>query len=412
MNILLINHYAGSPQHGMEYRPYYLAREWMRAGHSVTIIAASHSHVRTCQPEISGNITEEYIDGIRYLWIKTPKYHGNSLRRVYNMFVFLVGLYRYGSNSKYLTKSDLVISSSTYPMDIWPARRIARKFGARLVFEVHDLWPLSPIELGGMSRWHPFIMMVQAAEDYAYHNADVVISMLPNVKEYMNSRGLELEKLTIVPNGIDPDEWEGEPKPLSKSVIKLFTRLKNEGRTIVGYAGSHGTANALNTLLDSAKLMKEEQLAFVLVGNGPEKNKLKLFAETNELNNVWFLEPVKKEQIPSLLKWFDIAYIGWQRQPLYRFGISPNKLMDYMMSGKPILHAVESSNDPVTEAKCGLKVKPEDSVAVADGIRKLLAKSESEREKIGFKGHEFVLKNHTYPVLARKFLDACRLTAI
>jgi glycosyltransferase involved in cell wall biosynthesis len=407
MNIVLINHYAGSPQYGMEYRPYYLAREWTRAGHSVTIVAASHSHVRTCQPCITGFVSEEYIDGIRYLWIKTPKYHSNSLRRFYNILAFLFGLYFFIPNSKYLEKPDFVISSSTYPMDIWPARRIAIKFSAKLIFEVHDLWPLSPIELGGMSRWHPFIIWVQAAEDFAYRNANIVISMLPNLKEYMISRGLKTDKLLIVPNGIDPEEWKIDPQTLPESVVKLFSKLKDEDKYIVGYAGSHGIANALNTLLDSAKIMKDEQLAFVLVGDGPEKSKLKQFAEENELDNVWFIEPVKKKQIPSLLKCFDIAYLGWKRQPIYRYGISPNKLMDYMMAGKPILHAVEASNDPVKEAKCGLTVAPEDSAALADGIKKLINIPEATRTAMGKRGREFVMKNHTYPVLAQRFISVC-----
>ncbi|TMH32224.1 MAG: glycosyltransferase family 4 protein, partial [Betaproteobacteria bacterium] len=121
--------------------------------------------------------------------------------------------------------------------------------------------------------------------------------------------------------------------------------------------------------------------------------------------------PVAKAQIPTLLASLDIAYIGWQRTPIYRFGIAPNKLMDYMMAGCAVLHSVDAGNDPVAEARCGVTVAPESAKAVAQGLRQLAALSADERHAMGERGHAFVLAHHTYPVLARRFLDACGLAA-
>jgi glycosyltransferase involved in cell wall biosynthesis len=405
MNILLINHYAGSLQHGMEYRPYYLAREWVRMGHRVRIIAASQSHVRTHQPEMAGVRIDEVLDGIEYTWLSTPKYADNSVRRVLNMLTFVWRLWKTARELVQAVKPDVVIASSTYPMDIWPAHRLAKLANAKLVFEVHDLWPLSPMELGGMSRWHPFILLAQAAENYAYRHADVVISMLPKVREYMESHGMAPHKLHIVPNGIDPDEWSAEEPPLPSTVTGELAQLKSEGYAIVGYAGSHGVANALDTLMDAAKLMQEEKVVFVLVGRGPEKAMLQQRTRLEGLRNVCFIDSVLKEQIPALLQWFDVAYIGLQRQPLFRFGIAPNKLMDYMLAARPVLMAIESGNDPVAEAGCGLTVQPENPQAVVDGIRRLMALSADERKAMGQRGRAFVLESHTYQVLARRFLE-------
>lgn len=407
MNILLINHYAGSPRDGMEYRPYYLAREWVRLGHRVLIVASSESHVRARQPQLHGHRLEETIDGIGYCWLKTPAYSGNGIGRVRNMFAFVRRLYLEGRQLARSFRPDLVISSSTYPMDIWPARRIARLAQAKLVFEVHDLWPLSPMELGGMSRRHPFIMLVQAAEDYAYRRADVVVSMLPKVRSYMESRGMAPHKLHIVPNGIDPAEWQADGSTLPAPLADTLTTLKLRGLSVVGYAGAHGVANALDTILDAAKLMRGENIAFVLVGGGPCKRALQQRAQAEDLHNVWFIDPTRKEHIPSLLRRFDMAYIGLQRQPLFRFGISPNKLTDYMMAARPVLLAIEAGNDPVAEAGCGLSITPEDPLAVAQGIRSMLALSEDERRLMGERGRNFVLENLTYAVLAKKFLAAC-----
>jgi glycosyltransferase involved in cell wall biosynthesis len=407
MKILYLNHYAGSPALGMEYRPYYLAREWVRAGHQVTMVAASYSHVRARQPEVGSEPKAEAIDGIEYRWFPAPAYQGNGLGRVKNIWAFLRQVWAAADTLVRDTRPDLVIASSTYPMDIWVARRLARKAGATLVFEVHDLWPLSPIELSGMSRWHPFIMLCQYAEDTAYRTADVVVSMLPKVHDYMVSRGLALHKLAIVPNGITLDEWQGEPQPLRSEVAAALRAARDAGRTVVGYAGSHGLPNALDTLLDAAALLRGEPVQIVMVGDGHEKQRLAQRVQNEGLGNVTLLPPIPKAQIPSFLAAIDLAYIGWQRVPIYRFGIAPNKLMDYMMASVPVLHSVEAGNDPVAEAGCGLTVPPESPQAVADGLRSLAALSVDERRTMGERGRAFVLAHHTYPVLARRFLQAC-----
>lgn len=406
MNLLLVNHYAGSVHHGMEYRPYYLAREWRRLGHAVTLVAGSYSHVRAVQPTVTGLATRETIDGLDYRWLRTPRYAGNGVGRVVNIAAFLAQVALRADALVREVRPDVVIASSTYPMDIWVARRLARKAGARLVHEVHDLWPLSPIELGGMSPSHPFIRVCQRAEDDACRHADVVVSMLPKVHDHLASRGLDLAKLHIVPNGIVPEEW-ADPPPLAPGPLAdHLARLRAEGRPIVGYAGSHGVPNALDVLLDAASRMAADPVAFVLVGGGLERERLVARVRDEGLANVVMAPPVPKAQVPSLLQAFDVCYIGWARQPLYRFGIAPNKLLDYLMAGRPVLHSVEAGNDPVAEAGCGLTVAPESPAAVVDGLRRLLACPPAERAAMGERGRRFVEAHHTYPVLARRFLQA------
>jgi len=412
MNILYLNHYAGSPALGMEYRPYYLAREWVRLGHRVQMLAADFSHVRARQPEAG----DALIDGIAYRWYATPPYQGNGLGRVKNIWAFLRQVWADTPRIVQAFKPDVVIASSTYPMDIWVARRLARQARAKLVFEVHDLWPLSPIELSGMSRRHPFIVMCQVAEDTAYRDADLVVSMLPKVHGYMASRGLDLKKLHVVPNGIALDEWlderEGDPPPLEPAVAAALQQARGSGATVVGYAGSMGLPNALDTLLDAAALLKANPqarpLRFVLVGSGHEQVRLAQRVAAEGLTNVQFLPPIPKAQVARFLAGVDIAYIGWQRVPIYRFGIAPNKLMDYLMARCPVLHSVEAGNDPVAEAGAGLTVPPESASAVAEGLLKLAATPADERRAMGERGRAFVLANHTYPVLAQRFLDAVR----
>ena len=402
MNILYINHYAGSPALGMEYRPYYLAREWVRAGHRVQMLAAGFSHVRARQPLA----LDETIDGIAYRWYPTPTYEGNGLGRVKNIVSFLRQVWADTGRWAEGFRPDVVIASSTYPMDIWVARRIARRARAKLVFEVHDLWPLSPIELSNMSPRHPFALLCQAAENAAYRDADVVVSMLPKVHAHMASHGLDLRKLHIVPNGITLDEWQGVAPALRPDVAQALAMARASGATVVGYAGSMGLPNALDNLLDAAALLQDQRLQFVLVGSGHEQARLMHRAQAEGLHHVQFLPPIPKAQVPRFLAGVDIAYIGWQRVPIYRFGIAPNKLMDYMMARCAVLHAVEAGNDPVAEAGAGLTVAPETPAVVAQGLLTLAALPAAERHAMGERGRQFVLDHHTYPVLAQRFLDA------
>ncbi len=403
MNILLINHYAGSPKHGMEYRPYYLAREWVKAGHRVTIAAASASHVRARNPQLRGSVTEEIVDGIRYVWLRTPNYQGNGVRRVANIFSFVGQMMRQRGPVVNGAKPHAVIASSTYPLDIWPAARIARESGAKLVFEVHDLWPLTPIEVGGMSRWHPFIAILQWAEDFAYRRASRVVSILPKADDYMRQRGMAPEKFVHIPNGVDLSEWRQTPESLPEEHRAVIEREKSAGRFLVGYAGAHGICNALPVIVQAARQLETAPVTFLIVGEGPEKENLKHAAAG--LGNVVLLPAVPKPAIPALLANLDALYIGLARQSLFRFGVSPNKLFDYMMAARPVIYAIDSGNDPVGESGCGISCGAEDPSAVAAAVMRLKACSPSERLAMGRRGRDYVATHHEYRILANRFLE-------
>jgi glycosyltransferase involved in cell wall biosynthesis len=414
VNILYVNHYAGSPAHGMEYRPYYLAREWVRAGHAVRIAAASFSHVRSRQPAEptpSRGRWRERVDGIDYDWYRVPSYSGNGVGRVRNIATFLWRLWRDAAAIARDFRPALVIASSTYPMDIWVARRIARMSGATLVFEVHDLWPLSPVEIGGMSPGHPFIRLCAAAERTAYRCADLVVSMLPNVAEHVAGHGLPPQRLAIVQNGMSLGEWDASPAAeLREDVRQALVAARDAGCAVVGYAGSHGVPNALDTLLDAAASLRGEKLRFVMVGDGHERERLARRVRDEGLDNVAMFAPIAKSQVRAFLSRVDMAYLGAPRLPIYRFGVSPNKLIDYMMGGVPVLYAIEAGNDPVAEAGCGISVPAENAPALAEAIRRLAAQTPAARQAMGQRGRQHALQFHTYEALADRFLQAVRST--
>lgn len=406
MNILIINHYSGSSELGMGYRHYYLARELQALGHDVRIVASRFSHLRLRQPQFPAKTWTDH-GGVPHLWLAGCSYRGNGIQRVLNMMGFAASLWRNAPLIARQHRPDVVLASSPHPFSAYGAARLARLANANFIFEIRDLWPLSLTELGAISPRHPLMRMFDHAEAYGCRHANKVISLLPCVDEYMQQRGVARDKWVSIPNGILPDEWQASASGMPDQGLELLAMLRAQGKFIVGYAGAHGVPNALDTFLDAARLLDGEKVAIVLVGDGSEKASLQQRARAEAINNIHFLDQVKKDQIPAILQWFDVAYIGWHRHPVYRFGIAPNKLMDYMMAARPVLHAVEAGNDAVAEAGCGLSVSPGDPHAVAQGIRQFLSLSPEERKAMGQRGREFVLKNHTYPMLAQRFLGTC-----
>jgi glycosyltransferase involved in cell wall biosynthesis len=402
MRILLINHYAGSPEMGMEFRPYYFAKQWVNAGHHVFILAANNSHLRKKKIKINKSFEKQDIDGIKYIWVKTPEYNGNGVSRVLNIFSFV---FKSFLNAKKLAKEikpDIVIGSSTYPIDNYTARRIAKLSGAKHIYEVHDLWPLSPMELGKMSKYHPFILIMQHGENFAYKHCDAVISMLPNTKEHMQNHGLDFKKWHYVPNGINPEEWEN-PSDIPDTHKNILENLKNENKTIIGYAGGHAISNALDTLIKAAEILNEnKKIHFVLVGDGVEKNRL--MKKASKLSNFIFLDPIPKNSIPRLLDKMDILVLGTQKSNLYKYGISMNKLMDYMMAGKPIIQYISGYNF-IEIAAAGLCCESENPQQLADCIFKLSEAPIEERRQYGENAKKFVLQNHDNKILSQKCLD-------
>ena len=128
------------------------------------------------------------------------------------------------------------------------------------------------------------------------------------------------------------------------------------------------------------------------------------YARENNAVNVLFFDPVKKQVMAELLSVVDAAFIGLQKQSLFRFGVSPNKLFDYMLAAKPVIYSVEASNNPVRDADCGISTKAEDALDLSLAAHKLSQLSKEELREMGERGRKFVMEKHDYRVLAKEFL--------
>lgn len=402
MKILYIDHYAGSISMGMEFRPFYFAREWIKSGHEVRIIAADYSHLRARNPMRQKDFELEIIDEVQFQWVHTNTYVGNGMKRALTMFMFCGKLWLNAKALALQYNPDVVISSSTYPLDTWPARRIARLAGARYVHEVHDLWPLTLTELGGMSKWNPFVVLLQIAENSAYGNADSVVSLFPNTLDYIRSHGLSDEnRYFYIPNGVNIDDWISEEQSIPDDLQTAFDEAHAQKKHVICYFGGHAFSNALDVFIEAAAITAGEPIEFFLIGNGAEKGRLMKYAEG--MRNVHFFDPVPKNIVPAALKQADSLYVGARPCPLYRFGVSLNKLYDYMMAGKPILYGIQSANNEVEEAGCGISIPSGSAQGIANGVRRLMQMTETEKTALGDNGKRWVMENRAYDKLARRF---------
>ncbi len=400
MNILYIEHYAGSPEMGMEFRPYYLAKEWIKQGHSVRIIAGDYSHLRLKNPEVGEDFFEEDIDGVKYNWVKTGTYEGNGVARALTMFRFVFKIWKRAKWISDKWKPDVVITSSTYPLDTFAGQRIKKYSGAKLIHEVHDMWPITLIELGGMKKTNPFVVLMQIGENSFCKHSDYVVSLLCAAKDYFVEHGMAPEKFRAIMNGVVLDEWNN-PTDLPAEHKELLDRLHNDKKFIVCFFGSVTRSYAVDYLINAKNKLGDDRIALVIVGEGNQKEELKQLAG----EDIYFLPRIPKTSIPKLLESVDCNYVGALNNDMFRFGICMNKLFDSMMSGKPILYAVEAPNNFIKDYKCGVSVKAEDIDALADGLEQMVNLSVAEREQMGKNGRNAVLNNYSYEKIAEQFSE-------
>lgn len=392
---MVINQFASSPSYntGAGERHYYLASKLAGRGFDFTIISGGTNHLFTKSPVTKTLFNEEPITGGRFIWVKLKKYIPESIfGRVFSWFEFLVKLFLFPI--KNYQRPDLVIVSS---MSLWPviyAAWIRKKLNVPFILEIRDIWPLTPIQIGGFSKHNPFIAVFRMLEKYAYSNADSIISVLSHFNDHLKG----------VTNNPKPVYWI--PNAIENSGITEFQRISKEnshGRkfTII-YTGAVGTANAMEYLIKSADILREHKdIKFLIVGDGPSKESLIDLSKNNP--QVLFMNKVPKEEVPRLLRDVDAGFISWKAIELYNYGVAANKYNDYMLAGLPIISASNIPDDPVTIAKCGLRVPAEDEKSIAEAILKLQSMHPDERNKLGENGYHFVVNHNTYNKIAEQY---------
>lgn len=395
--IWIINQTAGSLESGWGERHYFLAKHWVQKGYRVKIISGAYNHLFLEQPKTQKKrfTIEKTAHNIEFCWVKVYKYKNTGFSKMISNLSFTMKLFFL--STKILEKPDIILVSSMPIFPILNGTFFKKKYKAKkLIIEIRDLWPLTPIYLKGYSKSHPLIKILGWFEKYAYKKSDTIVSVLPNAEKYITSISNDSSKFKYIPNGLDENSVKNEEIP--KSIIKLIPKNK----FIVGYAGTIGLANAMEYFVEAALLTRNENIHFILVGDGHQKYQLKQRA--NNASNITFIDKIKKNQVQSILSYFNVCYLSRYKSPLYTHGVSYNKYFDYMLAKKPILESSDYIKDQVELSGCGIIVTPENVFALLEGIETLYNKSEIELKEMGEKGYYFVKEYHNFAYLSKKYL--------
>ncbi len=401
LNIWILNHVALKPTDSGITRHYDLSKYMLKKGNKITIFASSFLAYQFRWRNPNKKNYSEDVNGITYEWLWTLPYKGNGVRRVFNMIsYFFTSIFR-GAFMK--EKPDVIVGSSVHLFACLAAYFLSKIKKARYVIEIKDLWPRTLIDFGAMSEKHPAAIMFGMIEKFVYKKAERIIVSLPGAPDYMESLGVDKSKIYYIPNGIDLSR-RGE---LEKDSIlaKDIEEIKLKHKKVAMYVGAHGMANSLYTIVNSAEYMQEDEMAYVFIGDGPERDKLKESAK--KYSNVYFFEGVPKDQVLPTLALADVLMVSMLNTSLYRFGISLNKLNDYLLAGKPILFAGNVRNNIVESANAGITVPPEDPKAFSEGLKTLLTLDEEERQNLKQSAYQYLDENHNIEKLADKFLNVC-----
>lgn len=396
--ILVITHAGGSPYHGPNMRWYYLGQALRSKGVQVEIVSSSSFHKYINPPQIVEPLVAQKIDVITYYWLKTRSYAARGVSQVGNQLEFVYRCYR---ASSFLAKKspDVVIASSPHPLITFPAKFIARKAGARFMFEVRDLWPEVLLEIGKFSRVHPYMMALKIAEWYGVKSAERVISVKPGDKEYFLERfGVTDERFSYLPNGFLPMSSEGDAP---EKVKKLRSRYS----FMLGYVGALSAYYRLEDLLGLARLFKDRpDIGFVVVGKGDRMDSLAKEVADSGLVNVHLIGAIPKMSVPATLAEFDACYVGLEDIDIHRYGISCNKIYEYMAAGKPIIGSYRAGYDPVAEANCGIVVNPGEYQKLANALEKLIGDA-ALRSEYGSRAYEYFLAHHDFKIVAQSLVQ-------
>jgi len=403
LKIWILNHVALKPNESGITRHYDISKVLEQQGHDITIFASSFLAYMFKWRDPNRKNYQENVNGVLFEWLWTFPYRGNGVRRVINMIsYFFMSIFR-GLKKK--EKPDAIVGSSVHLFACLAGYYLSKWKKATYIVEIRDLWPRTLIDFGSMSERHPAAIMFGAIEKFVYKRADRIIVTLPGAIDYISSFGIDKSKIYYIPNGINLErEQELSEKPSHSDEIN---KIKEKHGKVAMYVGAHGMANSLETIVESAAYIPSEQVAYVFVGEGPEKPKLKAMAK--EFDHVYFFDSIPKHEVLSTLSMADVLVVSMLNTPLYKYGISLNKLNDYLLVGKPVLFAGNVLNNIIDNANAGITVEPENAEAMANGINELLNLSTEDKERIKESSYKYLVENHDIKKLANKFLDICQL---
>lgn len=394
--VLYVSQYFVSADQPGGVRHWQHTRALARAGHEVTVVTSYVQHKERTVPERyrGRRIVREREDGLD-VWrtYSTPGYGRDLRSRIASYCTFAGWSAVAGARAP---RPDVVVASSPSLPSAAAAAALARARGARFLLEVRDLWPESAVAMGLIGDPRA-IAAARRLEAYCYRRADRIVALTEGIRDGLLDHGVPPGKVVLITNGVDLEVANGV-HPVAAPVP--------EGAFVAMYVGAHGTYSSLETVLDAAASLRDAPaVRLVLVGNGDRKPALVEAARRRGLDNVAFVDPVPKREVPSWLARADACMLPYQDNPLFA-GALPNKAFDYLGAARPIVAAAPAGEltRMVQLAGCGVAVPPEDGAALAGALRDLAADPAGAR-RMGESGRRYALAHYDRAALAARFVE-------
>lgn len=366
--VWIVNQYAVAPDSAGSTRHHEFASIVEYLGWHTIIFASPFSlkerqYFRPVSPR--NFVRKRTEDGVAFVWLYSIPYQHNNWRRYLNMLSFAIASVMVGIIHP---RPDVIVGSSPQLFTGLAAWLLARWHRVPFVFEVRDLWPDSLIDMG---LANPLVIGPLARiERHLYKHADHIIPLSEGISQAIHSKGIQSGKITLIPNA-------------ASSVTSSSADVRTDSRTRYGwgdrivfvYIGAHGPANSLDTVVETARLLSaNQQVLFVLVGDGPDKSRL--VQQSLGLSNVEFFDAVQKKDVHELLAASDVGLITLRKSKVFE-GVRPNKFFDYIAAGLPIITNVPGETKMlVEEANAGIFVIPEDPMKLSEAVHTLASDAE------------------------------------
>ena len=397
--IWIVNHYASH----LESRHLELAKVFAENGYTTAVITSSYHHGRR---EYLYEDEYHYVkreEGVYFVYLKSvPEYASNGGKRVLNMLSFCHLVEKYSSKIRMLTGTPgYIIGSSAHPFVWETSYRLAIRYKGKFIAEFRDIWPLSMIEIQGVSEKHPFVKMLSVVEKRAYKRADAIVGTMPFAyKHVCDEMGFPRSKFYWMPNGINTkrvDEIVQQEGDLSEDLRSYL-----DEHWCCVYTGSIVKSECLDFILDAWKLVKDPDAYFAMVGEGSVKEHIEQRIKEEKIQNIKLFPAVSPDDVHRILKKADCCVAALDFD-LGRYGLSKYKLNDYLYSGTPTVFACNSSN--AVEEAGHFSIPVIDPALMTEKIELIKNMEKAEIEQISKNGRIYIKEVYDYEAVGRKYLD-------
>lgn len=389
-------------------RHWNLAKNFAREGFHTVVFTSSFCHGSHTYLYDEAVRVEEPAPGVVYVYLHAgPGYMANGGKRVLNMLDFCRRFRMIFPNiAEAYGEPDFVIGSSVPPFMWELAHMAAKRYGAKMIAEFRDIWPLSIVEVQGVSPAHPIVRYFGAMERRAYARADAIVGTMPHADLHVcDDLGFPREKFHWMPNGLDLEAADYALTDPENALPPELDAFLTEHPCAV-YIGSIVKGESVDYLIEGFRRVYSEEMHFAIVGDGSLVPMVKDKILADGSDRIRYFPSIRKNQIPLALQKAVCCLACVPNYPIYRFGLSMNKLSDYLYSGTPTVFVCDAEN-VVSEAG-GIVVPYGDLDALARAIERAAALDDASRARMAEAGRAIIKKDYDYRIIAERYLQVLK----